>query len=136
MSAELARESLELVESAGNNKEYCSLVGGRLFGFEYCLIMKCLGYLITVVVKHAVGTPKHISDRVKEKGLQKRRWFCQMGQKECCDQNGFKCHMVSETYQWQLRLFIDTYVCEFCKELLKTSTVGMVTKRLAVQSWF
>ncbi|KAG7391947.1 hypothetical protein PHYBOEH_006518 [Phytophthora boehmeriae] len=36
------------------------------------------------------------------KGLQKLRWFCQVCQKQCRDENGFKCHTTSEAHQRQM----------------------------------
>ncbi len=35
-----------------------------------------------------------IGNRIKAKGLQKLRWYCQLCQKQCRDENGFKCHQV------------------------------------------
>ncbi|ONI12054.1 hypothetical protein PRUPE_4G141400 [Prunus persica] len=43
-------------------------------------------------------TPKAIANRIKAKGLQKLRWYCQMCQKQCRDENGFKCHCMSESH--------------------------------------
>ena len=40
--------------------------------------------------KHGFLTPKAISNRIKAKGLQKLKWFCQMCEKQCRDENGFK----------------------------------------------
>uniref|UniRef100_A0A7I4YFB2 Kin17_mid domain-containing protein n=1 Tax=Haemonchus contortus TaxID=6289 RepID=A0A7I4YFB2_HAECO len=57
-----------------------------------------------IMGKHERGTPKDIANRIKSKGLQKLRWFCQMCQKQCRDQNGFKCHLTSESHQRQLLL--------------------------------
>lgn len=54
-----------------------------------------------------VGTPKYIANKMKAKGLQKLRWYCQMCQKQCRDENGFKCHTMSESHQRQLLLFAD-----------------------------
>ena len=31
-------------------------------------------------------TPKAIANRIKSKGLQKLRWYCQMCQKQCRDE--------------------------------------------------
>jgi len=53
------------------------------------------------------GSPKWLSNKMKSKGLQKLRWYCQMCQKQCRDENGFKCHMTSESHQRQLLLFGD-----------------------------
>ena len=32
------------------------------------------------------GTPKYIANKIKSKGLQKLRWFCQMCEKQCRDE--------------------------------------------------
>lgn len=37
-------------------------------------------------------TPKWLDNKMKAKGLQKLKWYCQMCQKQCRDENGFKCH--------------------------------------------
>uniref|UniRef100_A0A8D8YUS0 DNA/RNA-binding protein KIN17 n=1 Tax=Cacopsylla melanoneura TaxID=428564 RepID=A0A8D8YUS0_9HEMI len=69
--------------------------------------------------KHEVGTPKYIANKMKAKGLQKLRWYCQMCQKQCRDENGFKCHTSSEAHQRQLLLFADNadqYLDEFSLE--------------------
>ncbi|CAK7325684.1 unnamed protein product [Dovyalis caffra] len=65
-------------------------------------------------------TPKAIANRIKAKGLQKLRWYCQMCQKQCRDENGFKCHCMSESHQRQMEVFgqnpnriIDGYSEEF-----------------------
>ena len=50
-------------------------------------------------------TPKAIGNRIKAKGLQKLRWFCQMCQKQCRDENGFKCHLTSESHLRQMAIF-------------------------------
>ena len=55
-------------------------------------------------------TPKAIANRIKSKGLQKLRWYCQMCQKQCRDENGFKCHTMSESHQRQL-LIAGLYLC-------------------------
>ncbi|XP_075086473.1 KIN17-like protein [Nicotiana tabacum] len=50
-------------------------------------------------------TPKAIANRTKAKGLQKLRWYCQMCQKQCRDENGFKCHCMSESHRRQMEIF-------------------------------
>lgn len=69
--------------------------------------------------KAEVGTPKYLANKMKSKGLQKLRWYCQMCQKQCRDENGFKCHTTSEAHQRQLLLFADNsgkYIYSFSKE--------------------
>ncbi|XP_020294238.1 DNA/RNA-binding protein KIN17 [Pseudomyrmex gracilis] len=72
--------------------------------------------------KHEVGTPKYIANKIKAKGLQKLRWYCQMCQKQCRDENGFKCHTMSESHHRQLLLFAENahkYMDEFSREFSK-----------------
>ncbi|KAI8469246.1 MAG: splicing factor-like protein [Monoraphidium minutum] len=50
-------------------------------------------------------SPKDIANRIKAKGLQKLRWYCQLCQKQCRDENGFKCHQMSEGHRRQMEVF-------------------------------
>lgn len=49
-----------------------------------------------------VGTPKYLANKMKSKGLQRLRWYCQVCQKQCRDANGFKCHTQSEAHLRQM----------------------------------
>ncbi|KAJ1674981.1 hypothetical protein EV182_002175, partial [Spiromyces aspiralis] len=76
-------------------------------------------------------TPKAIANRMKAKGLQKLRWYCQMCQKQCRDQNGFKCHCASESHQRQMALFAENpekYMETFSREFLD-EFVGILSRR-------
>ncbi|KAM3927087.1 DNA/RNA-binding protein KIN17 isoform 1-T1 [Leptodactylus fuscus] len=82
-------------------------------------------------------TPKAIANRIKSKGLQKLRWYCQMCQKQCRDENGFKCHCMSESHQRQLLLasenpqqFMDYFSEEFRTEFLELLKRRFGTKRV------
>lgn len=57
--------------------------------------------------KHGFLTPKAIGNRIKAKGLSKLRWYCEMCQKQCRDENGFKCHQTSEGHLRQMRIFAE-----------------------------
>ncbi|ORX90042.1 KIN, antigenic determinant of recA protein-like protein [Basidiobolus meristosporus CBS 931.73] len=81
-------------------------------------------------------TPKAIANRIKAKGLQKLRWYCQMCQKQCRDENGFKCHCASESHQRQMKLFaenpkkyMESFSQEFLSEFLKVLSHRHGTKR-------
>ena len=39
---------------------------------------------------------------MKSKGLQRLRWYCQVCQKQCRDENGFKMHVASESHLRQM----------------------------------
>eukprot|EP00559_Dactyliosolen_fragilissimus_P007463 CAMPEP_0184870586 /NCGR_PEP_ID=MMETSP0580-20130426/38033_1 /TAXON_ID=1118495 /ORGANISM="Dactyliosolen fragilissimus" /LENGTH=86 /DNA_ID=CAMNT_0027372741 /DNA_START=14 /DNA_END=270 /DNA_ORIENTATION=+ len=66
------------------------------------------------------GTPKDIANRMKAKGLQKLRFYCQMCSKQCRDENGFKCHLTSDSHLRQMKIFsenantlLDSFSAEF-----------------------
>jgi len=87
--------------------------------------------------KHEALTPKAIGKRIKSKGLQKLKWFCQMCQKQCRDENGFKCHSTSEAHQRQLLLFaenphkyMDAFSHEFLKDFMHLLKRRFGTKRV------
>uniref|UniRef100_A0A060SYE4 ARAD1C00484p n=1 Tax=Blastobotrys adeninivorans TaxID=409370 RepID=A0A060SYE4_BLAAD len=50
------------------------------------------------MAKAEVGTPKYVANQMKAKGLQRLRWYCQICEKQCRDENGFKCHVSSESH--------------------------------------
>ncbi|KAL7723001.1 DNA/RNA-binding protein Kin17 WH-like domain-containing protein [Entamoeba marina] len=43
--------------------------------------------------------------KMKSRGLQKTKWYCQMCQKQCRDENGFKCHCESEGHRRMIELY-------------------------------
>jgi DNA/RNA-binding protein KIN17 len=83
------------------------------------------------------GTPKDIAKRIKMKGLQKLKFYCQMCEKQCRDANGFKCHLTSENHIRQMKIFsgnasgiLDQYSKEFEKMYLSTLRMRHGTKRV------
>ena len=56
----------------------------------------------TTLFGFVVGTPKYLANKMKSKGLQRLRWYCQVCQKQCRDENGFKCHIQSESHLRQM----------------------------------
>lgn len=71
-----------------------------------CLAQKvCITHTDVVLVAHmfiTVGTPKYLANKMKSKGLQRLRWYCQVCEKQCRDENGFKCHAASESHLRQM----------------------------------
>ena len=83
------------------------------------------------------GTPKDIAKRIKMKGLQKLKFYCQLCSKQCRDANGFKCHLTSENHIRQMKIFssnasgiLDQYSKEFEKMYLSTLRMRHGTKRV------
>lgn len=69
--------------------------------------------------KHEPMTAKAIANKIKAKGLQKIKYYCEMCKKQCRDDNGFKCHIMSESHQRQALIVSenpDKFVNEFSKE--------------------
>ncbi|KAJ8608248.1 hypothetical protein CTAYLR_009480 [Chrysophaeum taylorii] len=88
--------------------------------------------------KHDKFSPKGLAIRMKAKGLQKLRWYCEMCQKQCRDENGFKCHQTSDGHVRQMRLFaenpgrvMEKYSLEFEKNFLEVLSHRHGTKRVA-----
>uniref|UniRef100_A0A7S4IJY5 C2H2-type domain-containing protein n=2 Tax=Odontella aurita TaxID=265563 RepID=A0A7S4IJY5_9STRA len=83
------------------------------------------------------GTPKDIANRMKAKGLQKLKFYCQMCSKQCRDENGFKCHLTSDSHLRQMKMFaenssgiMDEFSREFEEGYLETLRRRHGTKRM------
>ena len=70
--------------------------------------------------KAEVGSNKWVANKMKSKGLQRLRWWCEICQKQCRDANGFKCHVQSESHVRQMqvvgedpRKFINQFSTDF-----------------------
>jgi len=83
------------------------------------------------------GTPKDIANRIKSKGLQKLKFYCQLCQKQCRDENGFKCHLASDSHLRQIGVFsqnstkiLDSFSTTFEGAFLETLKRRHGTKRV------
>lgn len=71
--------------------------------------------------KHEPMSAKAIAIRIKAKGLQKIKYYCEMCKKQCRDDNGFKCHIMSESHQRKALVVAenpDKFVGEFSQQFL------------------
>ena len=81
--------------------------------------------------KAEAGSTKYLANKMKAKGLQRLRWYCQTCGKQCRDENGFKQHTQSEGHVRAMLLvgedpkkYIEGYSRDFQRDflqLLKTS---------------
>lgn len=88
--------------------------------------------------KHDFFSPKAIANRQKAKGLQKLRWYCQMCQKQCRDENGYRQHINSEPHQRQLLLFASNsgqYLNKFSTEFMH-GFVSLLSRRYGTKRVF
>lgn len=88
-----------------------------------------------------VGTPKYIANKMKSKGLQRLRWYCQVCQKQCRDENGFKCHAQSESHLRQMLVVgenagrhISDFSSEFQHDFVQLLSRRFGTKRVKANS--
>lgn len=78
-----------------------------------------------------------MANKMKSKGLQRLRWYCQVCEKQCRDENGFKCHAQSESHLRQMLVVgenagkhISDYSSEFQSEFVKLLSRRFGTKRV------
>lgn len=70
-----------------------------------------------------VGSSKHLSNKMKSKGLQRLRWYCQACEKQCRDENGFKCHTQSESHVRNINVIgsnAQKYIQDYSNQFLRT----------------
>lgn len=78
-----------------------------------------------------VGTPKYVANKMKSKGLQRLRWYCQVCEKQCRDENGFKCHAQSESHLRQMLVVGEhagSHIASFSAEF-QSSFVSLLSRR-------
>ncbi|KUJ19852.1 uncharacterized protein LY89DRAFT_682689 [Mollisia scopiformis] len=76
--------------------------------------------------KAEAGSTKYLNNKLKSKGLQRLRWYCQVCEKQCRDENGFKMHSQSESHVRQMLLvganaskFINDFSGQFQRDFLQ-----------------
>ncbi|PWZ00997.1 hypothetical protein BCV70DRAFT_199359 [Testicularia cyperi] len=89
--------------------------------------------------KAEAGSLKAISNAMKAKGLTKLRFYCQVCQKACRDQNGYKCHIESEAHMRQIdaltssgdsKKIIDDFSATFQREFVQLLSRRYGTRRI------
>ncbi|KAL4868993.1 hypothetical protein BDV12DRAFT_185552 [Aspergillus spectabilis] len=71
------------------------------------------------------GSTKALGNKLKAKGLGRLRWYCQACERQMRDENGFKCHVQSESHVRQVLLigedpkkYIEDYSKQFIQNFL------------------
>ncbi|ODQ80999.1 hypothetical protein BABINDRAFT_33895 [Babjeviella inositovora NRRL Y-12698] len=92
------------------------------------------------MAKSAVGTPKHLSNKLKAAGLQKLANYCQICSKQCRDANGFKNHILSSTHLNNLKHMdsnqIEKYSQEFMGSFLRLLRLNHGEKRISANKFY
>lgn len=93
--------------------------------------------------KAEVGSTKYLGNKLKSKGLQRLRWYCQVCEKQCRDANGFKMHTQSESHVRQMlvvgedpKKFINQYSDEFLKDFLSLLKTAHGEKQVQINQFY
>lgn len=88
--------------------------------------------------KHEAGSAKALANAQKARGLNKLKFYCQICEKECRDENGFKCHLTTEGHLRREKLFrsnaknfLDNFSERFQKGFLEILSHRHNTKRVS-----
>lgn len=93
--------------------------------------------------KAEVGSTKHLANKLKSKGLQRLRWYCQVCEKQCRDANGFKMHTQSESHVRQMlvvgedpKKFINQFSEDFLKDFMQLLKTGHGEKQVHMNHFY
>lgn len=93
--------------------------------------------------KAEVGSTKYIANKMKAKGLQRLRWYCQICEKQCRDENGFKQHTMSEGHVRSMLLvgedpkkFINDYSNQFKRDFLQLLKTAHGEKKVHMNNFY
>ncbi|KAK7910944.1 hypothetical protein PG985_013425 [Apiospora marii] len=93
--------------------------------------------------KAEVGSAKHLSNQMRRKGLQRLRWYCQVCEKQCFDDNGFKMHTQSESHVRQMlvvgedsKKFINDYSRQFQRDFLQLLRTSHGEKAVQINQFY
>ncbi|ORY71926.1 domain of Kin17 curved DNA-binding protein-domain-containing protein [Pseudomassariella vexata] len=93
--------------------------------------------------KAEVGSTRYLNNKMKSKGLQRLRWFCQVCERQMRDENGFKMHTQSESHVRQMMLvgedpkkFINEYSRQFQRDFLQLLRTGHGEKQVQINHFY
>ncbi|MCJ1306975.1 hypothetical protein MMC25_000619 [Agyrium rufum] len=90
-----------------------------------------------------VGSTKYLNNKLKSKGLQRLRWYCQVCERQMRDENGFKCHTQSESHVRQMlvvgedsKRFINDYSNQFQRDFLQLLRTAHGEKKININHFY
>ncbi|TKA61375.1 hypothetical protein B0A55_12015, partial [Friedmanniomyces simplex] len=93
--------------------------------------------------KAEVGSTKYLANKMKAKGLQRLRWYCQTCEKQCRDENGFKQHTMSEGHVRAMLLVgedprkaINEYSNQFKRDFLRLLKTSHGEKKVSLNGFY
>ena len=107
--------------------------------FEHSLVFKT----VTTMPRAEVGSTKYLNNKLKSKGLQRLRWYCQVCEKQTRDENGFKCHTQSESHVRQMllvgedpRKHISSFSNDFQRDFLQLLRTAHGEKKVHINHFY
>lgn len=94
--------------------------------------------------KAEVGSTKYLNNKLKSKGLQRLRWYCQACEKQNRDENGFKCHVQSESHVRKIQAIgtegshkvISDYSKDFQRDFVQLLRTSHYTKLVHINHFY
>lgn len=93
--------------------------------------------------KAEAGSVKHLNNKLKSKGLQRLRWYCQVCEKQCRDANGFKMHTQSESHVRQMlvvgedpKKYINEFSNQFLSDFVSLLKTGHGEKQVQINYFY
>jgi len=93
--------------------------------------------------KAEVGSTKYLNNKLKSKGLQRLRWYCQVCERQMRDENGFKMHTMSESHVRQMlvvgenaKKFISDYSGQFQRDFLQLLRTSHGEKKVQLNHFY
>ncbi|SLM38997.1 Zinc finger, C2H2 [Lasallia pustulata] len=93
--------------------------------------------------KAEIGSTKFLNNKLKSKGLQRLRWYCQVCERQMRDENGFKCHTQSESHVRQMLLIgedsrkhISDYSNQFQHDFLQLLRTSHGEKKISILHFY
>jgi DNA/RNA-binding protein KIN17 len=93
--------------------------------------------------KAEIGSTKYLNNKLKSKGLQRLRWYCQVCEKQCRDENGFKMHTQSESHVRQMlvvgadaKKYINDYSSQYQRDFLQLLRTSHGEKKVHLNHFY
>ncbi|KAF4632603.1 hypothetical protein G7Y89_g5529 [Cudoniella acicularis] len=93
--------------------------------------------------KAEVGSTKYLNNKLKSKGLQRLRWYCQVCERQMRDENGFKMHTQAESHVRQMLLvgkdpkkYINDYSNQFQRDFLQPLRTSHGEKKVQLNHFY
>jgi len=97
----------------------------------------------TNMPKAEVGSTKFLNNKLKSKGLQRLRWYCQVCERQMRDENGFKMHTSAESHVRRMLLvgedpkkYINDYSNQFQRDFLQLLRTSHGEKKVHLNHFY